>query len=322
MSSSEEFENEPIFRHSELPQLEILPQFVIESSSDSEDQITGIDSPTTPGTPSTPATPSSHLGNVFSYIGISTQTSEESDFASPKVPQRKRKYQKKVKGFQKGHAKYPNEDVSIHKRSRIALPQLDLFSTLKFSSPTSISEVKTAADGVENSRKLIKPSGNQIFNLEILAQVFSLFTCPNKLCTGCPAFYQQPMCDGLQSFFVFKCNRCHRAIVEFLASLPIAMPPKSCINNKSVQIKGKSEVNTRAMLADHSTSSSWEDFRLFCCLMDLNIPSHNMPKSKLQDFVEATNIVVAKSMKYSADNVKSACINCYHLLFMTQQTAL
>ena len=113
------------------------------------------------------------------------------------------------------------------------------------------------------------------------------------------------MCDGLQSFFVIKCNRCHQAIVEFPASLPIAMPPQSCINNKSVQIRGKSEVNTRAMLAVHSTSSSWEDFRLFCCLMDLNLPSHNMPKSKLQDFVEATNSVVAKSMKYSAENVKS-----------------
>ena len=61
-----------------------------------------------------------------------------------------------------------------------------------------------------------------------------------------PAFYQQSICNGLQSFLAIKCNRCHQASVEIPASLPIATAPTTCINNKSVQMRGKSEIQSKA----------------------------------------------------------------------------
>ena len=75
------------------------------------------------------------------------------------------------------------------------------------------------------------------------------------------------------------------------------------MNNKSVLVRGKNEVNTRAIVGVHSTSASWQDFRLLCCIMDLPIPSEAIHRAKVHKFVETTNTVVARSMKLSADNV-------------------
>ena len=110
------------------------------------------------------------------------------------------------------------------------------------------------------------------------------------------------MQDGLQKFLLIKCDRCHIIAAEFPASLPIGLSPDVCVNNKSLRVRGQSELNLRSLLAVHSTSQSWEDFRLTCSL-DLDVPTAAMSQRHLNLFLESTQAVVSKSMKGSGQNV-------------------
>ena len=151
-------------------------------------------------------------------------------------------------------------------------------------------------------QELLVPRGNQIFNLEILANVFSLLVCPDKSCKGRPRLHQHTTRDGLQRFFLLKCFLCHTIIADFPASLPIGASPDTCINNRTHRI-GHSEINERALIAVHSTSASWEDFRLTCSIMDLDVPSERMPRQSLDLFVAGAKAVVDRSMNISGNKV-------------------
>ena len=144
--------------------------------------------------------------------------------------------------------------------------------------------------------------GNQIFNLEILAHVFTLLICPDKTCSGRPRLHQHTSRDGLQRFFLVKCSHCHKLIANFPASLPIGASPDDCINN-AVYRTGQSEINARSLIAVHSTASSWEDFRLTCSILDLDVPTSRMSKLSLDKFVAASKIVVDHSMNISGQKV-------------------
>ena len=120
------------------------------------------------------------------------------------------------------------------------------------------------------------PSGNQIMNLAILAQVFIQLNCPNKACRGRLHLYEHPLQDGLQKFLLLKCGICHKIAAEFPASSPIGLPAEACVNNTALRVRGQSELNVRSLLAVHSTSQSWEDFRLTCSLLGLDVPTAAM----------------------------------------------
>ena len=149
-------------------------------------------------------------------------------------------------------------------------------------------------------------TGNQIVNLGILNQVFSLFSCVDKTCQGKIKLYEQLVEDGLQKFLLIKCDYCHHVVAEFPASLPIGVPADSCINNKAIRIRGQSDLKLRSLLAVHTTSLSWEDFRLTCTLLDLKVPGHTIFRRHLKNFIDSTTRVVSKSMEISANLVHSS----------------
>ena len=65
-----------------------------------------------------------------------------------------------------------------------------------------------------------------------------------------------------------------------------------------------SEINLRANLALHTTSYSWQDFRLACALMDLPVPQKNLNKRAIALFSEVTSKVSAIAMDLAAEEVR------------------
>ena len=78
---------------------------------------------------------------------------------------------------------------------------------------------------------------------------------------------------------------------QFPTSLPIVVPADACVNNKSLCVKVQSDLNLRLLIAEHTTSQIWEDFRLPCALLDLKVPTarkskHHMSNSWIQPHVK------------------------------------
>ena len=57
------------------------------------------------------------------------------------------------------------------------------------------------------------------------------------------------------------------------------------------------------MFAIHATSLSWQDFRLACALLDLQIPGRNMRQSALDQFQQTTSKVTEESMRIACRDV-------------------
>ena len=101
-SSDQEFEARPSrFDIADLPSLNIPSPFQSDSS--------GCETPTSPAsyvfsrpeTPTTPLSPGSSLGGEFSFINISSQTSDGAS-ATSKTPHRKKYVKRKSYHFKKG----------------------------------------------------------------------------------------------------------------------------------------------------------------------------------------------------------------------------
>ena len=168
--------------------------------------------------------------------------------------------------------------------------------------------MKLSPEGKDYQKELKPASSNQIMNLGILAQVFLQLICPDKSCRGRMHLYEQLLQDGLQKFLIVKCGICHRIAAEFPASLPIGCSAELCISNRSLHVRGQSEVNLRSLLAVHCTSLSWEDFRHTCSLLDPVVPTAAMSKVHMERFVESATSVVARSIKGSAEIVHSSLL--------------
>ena len=295
----------PQYRAGALPKLRIPSPFQSEESS--LDLGSGDETPSTPGTPSTPFSP---LGSEFSFLAVSSQTSEGGEFATPR-PRKKRFSKRRAHNFERGPLFGRTSDRSPSaspsqspKRTKVCRPQSDLFNDIYFPPEEKSYLVKTSDGGKTEEQELLVPRGNQIFNLEILASVFTLLICPDRSCNGRPRLHQHTSRDGLQRFFLLKCYLCHTIIADFPASLPIGASPDKCVNN-SAHRTGHSEINARAVIAVHSTAASWEDFRLTCSIMDLDVPSERMPRHTLSNFVAASKSVVERSMTFSGKKVYS-----------------
>ena len=300
-SSDDECQSSPQYRTGALPKLTIPSPFQSEESSLDNETGSGSEIPTTLGTPAAPLLP---LGTEFSFLGVSSQTSEAGEFATPR-PRKKCFSKRRVHNLKRTPLFGITRDASpptSSKRTKITRPPSELFRNIYFPPAEQSYKVKVSDDGKLSNKQLLVPRGNQIFNLEILANVFALLICPNKTCTGRPRLHQHTSRDGLQRFFLLKCYRCHTIIADFPASLPIGASPDDCINNE-VYRTGKSEINARSLIAVHSTASSWEDFRLTCSILDLDVPASRMPKTSLDKFVAASKVVVERSMSISGQKV-------------------
>ena len=155
------------------------------------------------------------------------------------------------------------------------------------------------------SRDLYVPQGSQVMDMSILGKVFNLLTCNRKDCTGHLILLQYGYRDGLQSYFLLKCTRFHLIIAEFPNSIPIGSTPVQAINDPHMMTHKKSEVNYRAMLAAHTTSSSWKDFIQTCHMLGVENSWRDIPRNYLRTFVEATNGICERSMSLAANEVRS-----------------
>ena len=93
---------------------------------------------------------------------------------------------------------------------------------------------------------------------------------------------------------------------QFPTSLPIVVPADACVNNKSLCVKVQSDLNLRLLIAVHTTSQIWEDFRLTCALLDLKVPTARKSKHHMSKFLDSTTRLVSRSMPISGEDVHSA----------------
>ena len=284
-SSGEDFEAQPCsFNIEDLPSLHIPSPFQSDSS--------GCETPTSPAI------------YVTSRPGISSQTSDGVS-ATPKNTRGKKYVKKKSGRFKKGQQQprsIPIIDSPHAKRHKVERPQTAMFTDMRFPTPAGTYQVKTGSGDKAKTLDLIIPTGNSICNLEILSLVFTQLNCIDRSCYGRLKLYERLIQDGLQRFLLLKCTHCHNVVAEFPATLPIGVSALDSINNKSVRVKGQSEINKRALMAVHTTSASWEDFRLTCSLLDLKPPNRDMSKSQLNNLMAASVTLAKRSMKFAGDN--------------------
>ena len=158
-------------------------------------------------------------------------------------------------------------------------------------------------DGAQSFRDLYVPHGAQIIDIDILSMVFSLLRCTEVHCSGKLNLYQYAFRDGLQSYLLLKCSRCHLVLAEFPTSCPVGMKPNEAVNDPQMLCREKSEVNVRALLAVHCTSMSSSDFRLTCNLLDIQNTWHR--KSLLAQLVHSTDKICQQSMSITAKEVRA-----------------
>ena len=176
---------------------------------------------------------------------------------------------------------------------------------MRFAAPLGSYPIKVASGDKTSLRELVVPTGNAICNLEILSVVFGQLNCTDRSCYGRLRLYEMPLDDGLQSFLLLKCTHCHKLVAEFPATLPIGVSAEDTINNNTLITKGKSEINQRSLMAVHTTSASWEDFRLTCSLLDVKAPSRDMSKTQLTKLMKASVNVANNSMRIAGKQAYS-----------------
>ena len=155
------------------------------------------------------------------------------------------------------------------------------------------------------SRPMFLPNGSEVMNMDILRHILSLLHCNEPNCSGTMVLHKLPKTYGLQSYFILHCVRCHSIVAEFSSSAHVGETPLEAVNNPNMNARRPNEVDSRAMLAVHSTSMSWRDFLLVCALMDLPIPGRNLNQRSLEHF-QACNIQVSEeSMALAASQVRT-----------------
>ena len=89
------------FRASDLPIICNPSPFNSEDSSSESDSPSFTESVASPSTPTTPASPATSLGAAFTYVGLSSQTSDDQHFSTPK-PKRKKYIKRRKFHYTKG----------------------------------------------------------------------------------------------------------------------------------------------------------------------------------------------------------------------------
>ena len=308
-SSEEDFEAQPCrFNIEDLPNLQIPSPFQSDFSECESPTSPASNVTSRPETTATPLSAGSSLGGEFSFIQISSQTSDGVS-GTPKPPRGKRYVKKRSGGYRKGQQQPPRScpiSNSPHmKRHKVERPRTAMFSDMRFPAPVGTYKIKTVSGEKATMQDLIIPTGNTICNLEILSLVFTQLNCIDRSCSGRLKLYENVLQDGLQRFLLLKCTHCHKVAAEFPATLPIGVSAVDSINNKSMRVKGRSEINKRALMAVHTTSASWEDFRLTCSLLDLKQPNRDMSKTQLNTFMAASVTLAKRSMKIAGEHAYS-----------------
>ena len=299
---SSEFIDNPPFRANDLPIIPILHNFLSSSGSDSSEAEIVEPTPSSPVSlpPSTESIQHDAAANEFSFSEIIPQI-----LAQPKP---KRVYKKKYPNrFRKGIGGTKRAGIqlpTIAKKVAISGSSSSLLKETKFPRPPVGYKVNLKEGDKITSKTMSVPHGVEMMNMDILCEVIGLLRCTDLNCRGRLRLHKLPNLDGLQSFFVLHCQYCHNVIAKFGSSLHLGESPSEAVNNPRMLLRRPSEVNIRSLLGVHLTSMSWQDFLLFCALMDLPVPGLNMRKSYLNKMVSATSSVCEKSMASTAKEVR------------------
>ena len=303
---SSESEEITQFRPIDLPFIPINSDFDSSDASDLEDSI-GFSTPSilaTPSIPVIPATSISQLASSVTSFGFSDV--EMSTFSDPPP---KRGQRKQRRGFQKGHANYKRRLFTLdspHPSPPSKKPSLSSHIRGNFRKPSRPrpQNVLLRKGDQTTSRAMYVPHGSEIMNMDILCRVISLIRCNDSSCTGNLRLHKLQRHNGLQSFFVLHCVRCHIVVAEFSSSLHIGESPQEAVNNPPTKGFRQTEVNSRSLVAVHSTSMSWRDFLLLCAVMDLPVPGRNLNQRSLEYFASSTAQVTQDSMSLAAAKVR------------------
>ena len=234
MSDEDIHETPATFRPAHLPIISFPTPFQSEESTCESDSPFDTESLSHTSTPTTPSTPSTYLGTYFSYIGLSSQTSEEQVFATPSKPKRKRYVRKLKYNLQKGNTLAVKHKFTGQESAKVALPSSYFYKDLRFEKERETFDVKIYSDGKYYQKELKPASCNQIMILANSAQVINQLNCPDRACRGSLHLYEHLLQDGLQKFLLLKFSMSHEVDAEFPASSPIGFPAKSCVNNNSL----------------------------------------------------------------------------------------
>ena len=93
-------------------------------------------------------------------------------------------------------------------------------------------------------------------------------------------------------------------VANFPTTLHIDESPSKAVNNPKMMSHRSNEINVRATLALHTTSFSWQGFRLACALLDLPVPQKNLNERSMEHFIEVTSKVSAIAMDLAAEEVR------------------
>ena len=296
---SSEIEEIAEFRPIDLPFIPINSDFDSSEFSDLEDT-TEPSTPRTPTTPSTPATPLSQLATSVTSFGFS-----DDDTASFSLPTPKRAYKKKRTGFQI-KPKFPKRrllETGTPSKKPSIYPQVRQHCRLP-NKPTPRDIILKRGDKSLH-RQMYVPHGSEVINMDILGHVISLLHCNERDCPGTLKLHKLPLTNGLQSYFILHCVRCHSVVAEFPSSLHLGETPQEPVNNPKMLSRRPNEIYSRALLAVHTTSMSWRDFLLVCALMDLPVPGRNLNQRSLEQFKDCATLVAQESMAIAAEQVRS-----------------
>ena len=176
--------HQPRLRPADLPIISFPSPFQSEESSSESDSPFETESPSQTSTPTAPSTPSTYLGTSFSYIALSSQTSEEQVFATPSKPKRKRYVRKPKYNLQKGNTLAVKYKFTGQESVKEVRPSSYFYKDLRFEKERETFDVKIYSNEKDYHKELRPASGNQIMNLAILAQVFNQLNCPDRACRG------------------------------------------------------------------------------------------------------------------------------------------
>ena len=287
------------FREKNLPLL-ILPGDLELSSSSEEVLDSG---PSTPSTPPTPSTPVSQLGGSIGSFDFTE--SDETPTSPLTTPKRKRKrYPQRF--TTKRHGLFCTPCKVKLKVVRHPNVRSELLNGCPIPKTPAHFDILLIDGGELLSRPLLVPYGSQLMDMEILSHVFRLIRCQDPSCTGTHELHKFPFTNGLQSYFVLQCNRCHTVVARFSTSPHLDESSAEAVNNpRMFHDRRRAQVNARSLVALQATSFSWQDFRLACALLDLPVPQRNMNKRSMKILEDITTKVSGHAMDIAAAEVRN-----------------
>ena len=288
------------FQQKDLPELRIPEELELFASSDSDTETTTASVSTTT-TPQVPTTPVSKLGSGVLAFGFSD--SDESPSIPDTTPKtRKKRCPQRFPRKHRGLFRRPSKVKPVPKR--VTTRRSDLLQGCHLPQ-TPLPHDILLKDGEKiSTRPLFVPHGCQIMNMDILNNVFQMIKCQQPTCYGSLQMHKYPFTDGLQSYLILHCNRCHSVVARFPTTPHLGENASQAVNNPHMISKRGCEINTRALLAFHATSSSWQDLRLTFALLDLPVPQKNLNKQAMNSFEEVTTKVSSTAMDLAAEEVR------------------